>query len=283
MQTVEASLQKQIAPRGSSIYYSLLFVSNEQRAAICAVRAFAKAVGEIILECRDRSVALSKFSWWRGELQQLFSTTPTHPITQALNSAIHHFKLPPALFQEFMEGVAQDLTKQDYSDFEELIHYFHHTAGAIERIIAHILGFADTQTLTAMNHLGISMQIIRNLRDLRRVLMHQHCYIAHTDLEQMSVSLSQLQQCLMSNEIHALLVLQAQHARKYYQMAMEQLPHGDRYNQSSTLILAELSLKLLDQMINPKSNVFKEQISLTPLKKLILSWRIDRREKKLYA
>ena len=276
------SIDMQIAPRGSSIYYSLLFVNAKQRYAISIVRSFAKEVGEIILNCSDRSVALNKFLWWQGEFQQLVSTTPTHPITQALQIIIEQFNLPIELFQEFLTGVEHDLQTEFYNTIDDLNHYHHHTAGAIERIIAYILAYTDVHTLTAVNHFGICIRMVRLLRDLRKVLTHNHCYISLDDLSKSQLSISQLNNMVMTKEIYTLLNLQADRARHHYQKAIDQLPSVDRYKQSSIIILAELSLKLLDQVISPSSNLFKEYISLTPLRKLFLSWQVQRREKKYF-
>lgn len=282
MQIFEMNYQDKIAPRGSSVYYSLLAVNERQRHAISVVRTFAKEINEIILNCSDKSVALNKFIWWRGEFQQLMSTTATHPITQALQIVIKEFNLPIELFQEFFAGIARDLEIEHYQDIDELFHYLHHTGGAIERIIAHILKFSDKNTLIAVDNFGVCMQMIDILRNLRKTLSHHHCYIPLTDLKQSQITVSQLQQFKMTKKINSLLQLQADRAKRYYQMAIEQLPTIDRYKQSSIIILAELSLNLLDQIVSPESNVLKEYISLTPIRKLFLSWKIHRREKKLY-
>lgn len=279
MQSFDIHYQHQIMPRGSTLYYSLLSVSNEQRYAVAVVRAFAKEVGEIILNCSDKSVALNKFLWWQGEFQQLLSTTPTHPITQALQIAINRFNLPIELFQEFITGVGQDLGLEFYNTVEDIIHYHHHTAGSVERIVAHILTFSDANTLSAVNNFGICIQMVRLLRDLRNVLSHHHCYIPLADLDKLQLSVAQLHQYVMTEEIYSLILMQADRAKYYYKIAMEQLPKADRCRQSSIIILAELSLKLLDQLISRDSNIFTEHISLTPLRKLFLAWRIHWREK----
>lgn len=272
--------QNKIAPRGSSIYYSLLSLNEKQRFAVSVVRAFAKEVSEIILHCSDKYVAQNKFFWWRGEFQQLMSTTATHPITQALQIVIKEFNLPIELFQEFFEGVARDLAVDCYQDVDELIHYLHHTGGAIERIIAHILTYTDANTLGAVDNFGICIQMVGLLRNLRKTLFRHHSFIPLTDLKQSQLTISQLQQFAITKEVVSLLQMQADRAKHFYQIAIEQLPLADRYKQSSIIILAELSLKLLDQIISPDSNVLKEYISLTPLQKLFLSWKIHRREKK---
>lgn len=278
---INFQIQNQIAPRGSSLYYSLMTVSQDQRLAICAVRSFAKEITDIVLSCSDLTVAQQKFAWWQGELQQLLSSTPTHPVTKILHSTLKQFKCPTELFLEFMNGIRQDLEQMHYDNTEELMHYYHHTAGAIERIIAHILGFTDQQTLMAVNYLGISQQIIKNIRDIRKILIHQQCYIAQSDLEKCHLSISQLQQFNMTQEVRALLQLQAQMAIENYHKALDLLPAVDRYKQCSTLTLAELSLKLLEQLLAPNNNIFKEYVSLTPLRKLWVSWKVQRREKKL--
>ncbi len=282
MQSVELDIENQIAPRGSSHYYSLMHVTHEQRTAICAVRAFAEQIGQIIFSCSDLSVAMQKFAWWQGEFQQMLSSTPSHPVTKSLLVIINQFQIPLALFQEYIDGIGHDLSQEFYETSDDLMHFYHHTAGAIERIIAYILGYSDQHTLIAVNYFGISKQIIRNIRDFRKIVIHNHCYISSCDLEQFHLSLSQLQQLTMTDEIRQLINLQAQNAKKYYNLALEQLPSIDRYKQCVALISSALSLQLLDQLLSPHTDVFKEYVRLTPLRKFIVAWKVHRKEKKLH-
>lgn len=276
METYNLYCQNLIAKQGTPVYYSLLTVTDKQRQAIIAVRAFAREVSDIIIECEEPAVAYAKFAWWQGELQQLASTTPTHPVTLALQIALHNFNIPFELFQEFMTGIGNDLEKDAYETLSDLFHYHHHTAGAIERIIAHILGFSDEKTLIAVDNFGVYVQMIRHLQNLRILLRRQRSYIPVAELMHYSLKIQDLQQFTMKKPIRDLILQYANQVNHYYQLAVENLPRCDRNSQLSTIKMVEIYRELLNQLVTEDSDILQHYISLTPLRQLWISWRVRR-------
>lgn len=273
--------QNLIAKAGAPVYYSALNLNESQKQAIFAVRALAKEVGDIVFECEDSTVAYAKYAWWQGEIQQLASTTPTHPVTKELQLAINKFKIPIELFQEFMVGIGNNLEKSTYQTRTDLFHYHHHTAGVIERINTYILGFSDENTLTAVDYFGVCIQMIRHLQNLRAALRRHRTYIALSDLDEFHLSLENLQSLTISSALRNLLNNHAQQINHYYELGLTALPKCDRFSQLSTIILVEINMALLRQLLSKDSNLLQQFITLTPLRMLKISWLVKRREKKL--
>ena len=65
---------------GSSFYYSFLFLPIERRRAIMALYAFCREVDDVVDECHDISIASTKLTWWRQEIERVASGQPTHPV-----------------------------------------------------------------------------------------------------------------------------------------------------------------------------------------------------------
>ena len=92
--TPDQYCQQRAAQSGSSFYYSFLFLEPLRRQAITALYAFCREVDDVVDECPDTALARIKLAWWRAEVKGLFAGRPTHPVTQALATALKNFSLP---------------------------------------------------------------------------------------------------------------------------------------------------------------------------------------------
>ena len=97
--------QKAVA-RGSSLYYSILFLPPERHRAITALHAFCREVEDVVDECSDAQLAQSKLAWWRLEVGRLFEGSPSHPVMKALLAATGRFPLRAEQLNEIIEGMA---------------------------------------------------------------------------------------------------------------------------------------------------------------------------------
>ena len=77
-------LRAQVAPPGSSLYYSLLFAAPRNRRPLCAVAAWQQEARRLAFAPRARTAALARVDWWAGEVRRLAAGSPCHPITRAL-------------------------------------------------------------------------------------------------------------------------------------------------------------------------------------------------------
>ncbi len=67
--------QEKCAASGSSFYYSFLFLPPERRRAIMALYAFCREVDDVVDECNDISIASTKLTWWRQEIERVRAFT----------------------------------------------------------------------------------------------------------------------------------------------------------------------------------------------------------------
>ena len=90
----EQYCQEKCAASGSSFYYSFLFLPAERRRAIMALYAFCREVDDVVDECNDISIAATKLTWWRQEIERVVNGQPTHPVGLALKAVGGDFNLP---------------------------------------------------------------------------------------------------------------------------------------------------------------------------------------------
>ena len=267
---------------GSSFYYSFIFLPVLKRRAITALYAFCREVDDVVDECKDENIALTKLNWWRQEISNLYSEKPTHPVTQALLPLLNDFNLAEEYFNEIIDGMEMDLNISRYEHFKDLSLYCYRAASVVGMLSAEIFGFNDRQTLRYAHDLGMAFQLTNILRDVREDAERGRIYIPLDELRKFNVSTEDLTHPVTSDSVTALFKYQADRAREYYTKAFNLLPEEDRFNQRTGLIMAEIYQSILNEIESDGFKVLEHKIKLTPLRKFWLAWRQSRFEKKRY-
>jgi len=279
--TPEQYCQQKAANSGSSFYYSFLFLPADKRKAITALYAFCREVDDIVDDCTDAAIAESKLNWWRQEIGRLYAGNPEHPVSKSLHTALDQFDLQQEYFNEIIDGMHMDLHITQYNSFHDLSLYCHRAAGVVGLLAAEIFGCSHRDTLKFAENLGTAMQLTNIIRDVREDAFLGRVYLPEDDLQQFNVKVTDLHLVKTTEAVKSLLAFEVERAQEYYAKAFSLLPEQDRYNQLSSLIMAEIYMKLLDEIRNDGYQVMEHRIKLTPLRKLWIAWKTFRREKKL--
>jgi len=280
--TPDQYCQDKAAKSGSSFYYSFRFLPLQQRQAIIALYAFCREVDDTVDEIADTDIASTKLAWWREEIQRTFHGIATHPVGLALQSALQNFDLHEEYFMEIIDGMAMDLDQFSYPEFKHLALYCHRAASVVGLLSVEIFGYEDRKTLKYAENLGLALQLTNIIRDVREDAERGRIYLPQDELQQFNVSADDLLALKSSPELINLLKFQTVRAKKYYQQALQLLPENDRYTQRTGLIMAAIYEATLDEIEKDNFQVMQHRVSLTPLRKLWLAWRIARREKRLH-
>src|SRR5438067_5799881 len=221
---------------GSSFYYSFLFLPQERRRAITALYAFCREVDDIVDEVSDQSIARIKLAWWRNEIAQMVSGTPTHPVTQALTPHLAAYDLKQEHFQAIIDGMEMDLDQSRYLDYAGLRKYCWHVAGVVGILSASIFGVTDPKTLEYAEKLGLAFQLTNIIRDVGEDARKGRIYLPVNELQQFNVTAADIMNARHSENFEALMRFQAARARSLYDEAMALLPSQDRRAQRPGLM-----------------------------------------------
>ncbi len=265
--------QDKAAASGSSFYYSFMFLPPLRRRAIVALYAFCREVDDIVDECRDEHVALTKLNWWRQETLDLYRGQPHHPVSHALAPVIRDFNLPAEQLLEIIDGMEMDLTQHRYEDFKSLRLYCHRVAGIVGELSAMIFGYSDRNTLKYATDLGLAFQLTNIIRDVGEDARRNRIYLPMVELAQFDVPAADILQCRQTDNFNKLMEFQYQRAQHYYEQAFSHLPAADRKAQKTGLIMAAIYRTLLEEIRNDGFLVLNQRTRLTPLRKLWIAWR----------
>jgi len=282
--TPDEYCQNKTAKSGSSFYYSFLFLPENRRRAITALYAFCREVDDIVDECTDKSVARAKLNWWREEIQTTFHPQgiPNHPVCRALKEIIKEFSLSMEHFLEIIDGMEMDLEKVRYETFSDLGLYCYRVASVVGLMAAEIFGYKNRDTLKYAHNLGMAFQLTNILRDIKEDAERGRIYLPLDELERFGVSEKDILTQHCTDDVRKLLDYQVTRATSYYQKAFDLLPSDDRYSQRTGLVMARIYKTTLEIIQSDSCQVLNGRISISPLRKLWLSWKTVRKEKQRY-
>ena len=273
--TPQEYVQQKAASSGSSFYYAFLFLPAERRAAITAFYAFCREVDDVVDEISDPSVAQSTLAWWQKEVQQAYAGHPTHPVMHALMPHVKLYDIEAHHLLSVIEGCQMDLTQTRYLDFAGLQRYCHLVAGVVGEVAAKIFGQTDAATTLYAHKLGLAFQLTNILRDVGEDAMRGRIYLPIDELKQFDVKAQDLMQRQYSDRFTALMKFQAARAHSLYDEAMSLLPAADKRTQKPGLMMASIYRTLLREIEADNFQVLHQRVSLTPLRKLWLAWKVQ--------
>ena len=273
--TPQDYVQQKAAASGSSFYYAFLFLPKPRRAAITAFYAFCREVDDVVDDMVDAGVASTKLAWWQSEVAKSFAGQPTHPVMQALMPLVGEYRIEQRHLQSVIEGCQMDLSQTRYLDYPSLQRYCHLVAGVVGEVAANIFGQTDPQTTAYAHKLGQALQLTNILRDVGEDALRGRIYLPVNELQRFEVKAHEILKRNYSERFTALMQFQAQRAQGLYDEALALLPDVDRRAQKPGLMMASIYRDLLREIERDNFQVLHQRISLTPLRKLWLAWRVQ--------
>ncbi len=273
--TPQDYVQQKAAASGSSFYYAFLFLPASRRAAITAFYAFCREIDDVVDEAADPGVASTKLAWWQAEVGNAFAGRPSHPVMQALMPLAAGFHIEQRHLLAVIEGCQMDLSQNRYLDYPALQRYCQLVAGVVGEVAARIFGQTHEQTTRYAHKLGLALQLTNIIRDVGEDAQRGRIYLPLSELQQFDVRAHEILKRTDSERFVELMKFQARRAHALYDEAQSLLPATDRRAQKPGLMMASIYRALLREIEHDKFQVLRQRVSLTPLRKLWLAWKVQ--------
>ncbi len=138
------------------------------REPVAAIYAFARSADDFADEgdlSPDHRFAL--LAGYQAELDLIQRGEPSrHPIFLRLRPVIEHYGLPLPLFRDLLDAFVQDVSKDRYRDFAELMDYCRRSADPVGRLMLHLFGQASAVNLTRSDAICSALQLINHWQDV---------------------------------------------------------------------------------------------------------------------
>ena len=148
-------------------------------------------------------------------------------------------------------------------------------AGIVGEVAAQIFGQTDPATTQYAHRLGQALQLTNILRDVGEDALRGRIYLPVNDLQQFDVKAHEVLKREYSERFTALMRFQAKRAHGLYDEALALLPAADRRAQKPGLMMASIYRTLLREIEGDNFQVLHQRISLTPLRKFWLAWKMQ--------
>ncbi|HWH49893.1 MAG TPA: squalene synthase HpnC [Burkholderiales bacterium] len=104
--------------------------------------------------------------------------------------AAHH--LPVGLFRDLLSAFSQDVTKNRYADFGEVMDYCRRSANPVGRLLLHLYQAAEAHNLICSDAICSSLQLINFLQDVEIDFRKNRIYLPQNEMAEYHVTEGQI-------------------------------------------------------------------------------------------
>ncbi|MCP4474121.1 MAG: squalene/phytoene synthase family protein [Gammaproteobacteria bacterium] len=261
--TITQQYQQQIAPRGSALYYSVLYNTPAQRQAIIFVHGLYQTLRRTILNCNELAATKMKLQWWRQQIDKLYQGNAEHPIAQVLQHYVAPFHLPAELFVSMIDATEHYLDSAPLQTLQQRQHYLAMTAGAREQLTLRIL--EETLALETVQQIAAALEMVQQITHCPEALQHGYHFFSLEELNNYNLTVAELEQGNMSDTMQQFFQKQCTTAQQYF-ANIEMLP-------ATLAIRCRIGQALLKKLAQNNFSPFTQTITVTPLYQLYTAWR----------
>lgn len=195
-----------------------LLMPARLRPAVEAIYAFARSADDFADE-GDLPAAerLRLLAGYRAELDRIESKEPTdHPVFRRLRPHIEAYRLPLQMFRDLLDAFVQDVVKDRYASFDELMDYCRRSADPVGRLLLHLFEAATPDNLRRSDAICSALQLINHWQDVGIDIekgSQGRIYLPQDDMARFNVAEDTLKRRLASAEFCALMRFQVDRAR----------------------------------------------------------------------
>ena len=188
------------------------------RPAIQAIYAFARTADDIADEGDALpQTRLDDLAAYRADLMATVSGRAPSPrwagVFVPLGVVIARFALPVDLLADLLDAFEQDVLKQRYASDAELMDYCRRSANPVGRLLLHLYGVADAQSLEESDQICTALQLINFWQDLGLDIARGRIYLPADAWGRYGVDETQLLELRQDQNTITLIAAQAHQAR----------------------------------------------------------------------
>lgn len=160
---------------------------EDKRRAARALYAFCRVTDDIIDRAEDPSTRQQKLSQWQ-QIVSMDNPPENELVALAWADTRQRFNIPRGYGEQLIQGVARDLTKTRYEDFDSLAEYSYGVASTVGLMAMHIIGFRGENALPYAVKLGVALQVTNILRDVAEDYRGGRVYLPQDELTAFGLS-----------------------------------------------------------------------------------------------
>jgi len=255
--------------RASNFYYAFAILPRPKRDAIYAAYAFSGYVDDIADELTDRAEQERQLAEARARLRACYAGERAGPLFTALGGAVDAFAVPAEFFEELVNGVEMDFTINRYATWDELYRYCYRVASMVGLICTSIFGTKPApHARDYAVELGIALQIVNIMRDVREDAGRSRVYFAAEDLAAHGLTADDILACRYDERFAALMRQYGARAHEYFARGRRLRPLLDLRSRMCVNVLQGVYAEILRRIEAREYDVLGERVGLSGREKL---------------
>jgi 15-cis-phytoene synthase len=274
LREAERYCQRMARREAGNFYWGFISLRAEQRVAIYALYDFARQVDDEADMDAGTDVA-ARLERHRRRAHECANGRWSDPVTRVLARAVLRHGIPESDLQALIDGVQMDLSRTRYATWRQLEGYCRLVASTIGRMCVRIFGFRDPAALKRADELGIALQLVNILRDVREDAGLGRVYLPAQDMARFGVSEAGLLDRQPGPGWEALVAFEAERARGFLESGLGVTAHIPRRPAACVRTMAGIYERVLAMIERDPRLPLHRRASLTPLQKLgvvVRSW-----------
>ena len=198
---------------------------------------------------------------------------PRLPLFADLVPVIAAHSLPVGLFRDLISAFSQDVTKNRYADFGEVMDYCRRSANPVGRLLLHLYQAAEARNLTCSDAICSSLQLINFLQDIEIDFRNNRIYLPQYEMAEYGVTEAQIADRANGTAWQSLMMFQIERARG---MLLAGAPLARRLPGRVGLELRMIVMggsRILDKLQASGGDVFRHRPVLQPYDWLTMMFR----------
>jgi len=183
------------------------------RDPVGVIYRFARSADDIADEGDDAaSVRLGKLQDYRDALQRLDRVEM--PLFADVARIVREHELPLSLFHDLLDAFAQDVVKQRYPNFAEVLNYCRRSANPVGRLLLHLFKRTSATELAQSDAICTALQLINFWQDVAVDYAKDRIYLPQDEMAACGVSEAQIGAQRCDGPFRALMAFQVRRARE---------------------------------------------------------------------
>lgn len=247
-----------------------LLLPSDKRKHLYAVYVFARTADDYADESNGgitREKRIELIDEWNDKLKDCYDGKADNPVFIALQDTIGKFDIPIVLFEKLLTAFKQDVNKNKYNTFDELLFYSDNSANPVGRIVLLIFGCKDDKLFNYSDKICTALQLTNFWQDIEIDLMKDRIYLPSEDMKRFGYSYEDLKGKITDGNFRQLIKLETERTRKLFEEGKPLLNEITKYNNLKNL-RRELKLtwlggnEILNKIINNNYEIFNKRSKL---------------------
>ena len=192
-----------------------LLLPQALRDAVAVIYRFARTADDFADEGNDAPEArLEKLQGFRLELEGIHSGRTSHnPLFASIERIVREHGLPLQLFHDLLDAFSQDVVKNRYADFAEVLDYSRRSANPVGRLLLFLFRKSSDENLRCSDAICSALQITNFWQDVEIDFRKDRIYLPQNEMRRFGVTEDHLRERRCDEHFQDLMRFQVERAR----------------------------------------------------------------------